>query len=381
MEFDFSDQQKAMVNTVREFAVKEIIPSAEELDRTAQFPYDLFKKCGELGLTAVLFPEEFGGLGLDTMTYVLVVQELARGDMSLAVTYFVSVVNGMFLVENAARKFQEKYVPGIASGEAIGAFGLTEPDAGSDSRSMRTRAILDGDEYIINGTKNFITNAGTEITTFANIICIVDQDESGNNLHGIVLVPRDNPGYRVNQGYKKMGWRSSDTREIYLEDCRVPADHLLVGHATGLKAAFESLCLGRMGLAASSLGLAMAAYDASMEYAKTRIQFGQPISRFQRVQDMLVDMEVRIQAARLLLYKAAYLRDSGKDFRKAASIAKYYCSETGKICADYGVQIHGGYGYLDEYAVSRYYRDIRIATIGDGTSQIQKMIIAKFIGC
>jgi len=379
MEFEISADKKAMVNTIREFVVAEVVPVAAELDRTAQFPYNLYKKCGELGITGIFFPEEFGGLALDTMTYVLAIQELARGDMSLAVSVFVSMVNGIFLVENAPRKFQEEYVPGIVSAEAAGAFGLTEPDAGSDSRAMRTKAILKGDNYVINGTKNFITNAGTDITTFTNIIAIVDKDEASANLHGIILVPTKTPGYKTNNGYNKMGWRSSDTREIYLEECSVPCDHLIASPGKGLKAAFESLCIGRMGLAASSVGLARAAYDASLNYAKTRIQFGRPIWEFQRVEDMLVEMDVRIQAAQLLLYKAAYLRDTGRDFRKAASIAKYYCTETGKMCADYGVQIHGGNGYMDEYPVSRYYRDIRIATIGDGTSQIQRMIIGKFI--
>lgn len=383
MNFNLTDEQKAIRETVRKFAHGEVAPRAEELDRSGEFPYDLVKRCAEIGIIGLLFPEEMGGSGADTISWILAVEELARGDMSLAVTIFVSTINGYGLYEGGSEELKQRFIPPLLKGEALGALGLTEPNAGSDNQSIQTTARLDGDEFVINGAKCFITNPGTEISSFVNVVAVLGQRSDGRKEFGNIVVPCDTPGFRVSKPYRKMGWRSSDTRELYFEDCRVPRAYQLKPRIPGLGATLLLLSLGRISLAASAIGLAQACLDHSLKYARERVQFGRPISSFQRVQDMLVDMHVEIEAARLLNLKAAFLRDQGQEQAafNAASVAKLYGTEAGKRCADLAVQVHGGYGYMDEFPVSRYYRDIRIATIGDGTSEIQRMLIARSLGC
>lgn len=381
MDFDLTEEHKIVRNAVREFAQKEVAPRAEELDRTGAFPYDLVKKCGEIGVTSMLFPESIGGSGADTISYSLALEEIARADMSLAVTIFCSVAGGIAVHEFGKKELVQEFVPPIVKGEAITGFALTEPDAGSDNRSIRTTAFRNGDEIVINGTKCFVSNGGTDITKFVSVFAIMEVTSKDEKKFGIVLVPNCTPGFEVSKEYQKMGWRSSNTVELHFDDCRVPAANVIVNPGEGMKQAVAMLAVGRIGLSSSSIGLAQACIDASLKYAKARIQFNRPISAFQRVQDMLVEMAVEIDAARLLTHRAAFLRDQKRSFHTEASVAKLYATEAAKKCADFAVQIHGGYGYIDEYAVSRYYRDIRIATIGDGTSQIQRMIIAKALGC
>jgi len=381
MNFDLTEEQKSIRETVRRFAENEVAPRAEELDRTGEFPYDLVKKCGGIGLTGLLFPESVGGSDADTVSWCLGIEELSRADMSLGTTIFVSCVNGRLTYEKAPPDKMQEWITPVALGEGLASFGLTEPDAGSDNRSIRTTAFRDGDEVVINGTKCFITNAGTKISKFTNVIAQMDPTPEGKKQFGIVVVPTGTPGFSVSKKYRKMGWRSSDTTELSFEDCRVPVTNIIAAPGDGLRHAFALLTLGRISLASSSIGLAQACFDASMKYSQERVQFNKPIASFQRVQDMLVEMMVGIDAARLLTLKAAVLRDQGRKYQTEASVAKLYATEVGKRSADLAVQIHGGYGYMDEYAVSRYYRDIRIATIGDGTSEIQRMILARALGC
>jgi butyryl-CoA dehydrogenase len=382
MNFELTDEQKAIRETVRKFAEKEVWPRAEELDRTGEFPYDLVKRCADIGVQGILFPEELGGSNSGVVSWAMAIEELARGDASLAVTIFVACCNAYMIQEYGTREMIQNWVVPVILGEAVGAFGLTEPDAGSDNRSMRTTAEIKGDKIILNGTKNFITNPGTKISKFINVVCAVksDSDNLRDRSFCLVVVPNGTPGYTVSEKYRKMGWRSSDTRECYFDNCEIPVENMIGAPGQGLEVGWKVLNLGRISLAATSIGVGEASLDASLKYAKERVQFGKPIGSFQRVQDMIVEMAVEMEAARLLTLKAAYLWENNIPSQKHFSMAKLYATEAGKKATDLGVQIHGGYGFMDEYPVSRYYRDIRIHTIGDGTSQIQRMIIAQSLG-
>lgn len=382
MNFFLTDEQKAIRETVRKFAQKEVAPRGEEMDRTCEFPYDLVKRCGEIGVMGILYPEDVGGSYGDAVSYALAIEEIARGDMSLAATIFVAIVNGLFLYENGDKEMIREWVEPIVRGEGVASFGITEPEAGSDNRSIRTTASIRGDKIIVNGTKSFITNPGTKISKYISVVCALESET--HNLRDrpfcIVVVPNGTPGYTVSQGYRKMGWRSSDTRECHFEDCEVPLEYMIAQPGKGLESGWGVLNMGRISLAASSVGLAQASLDASLKFANERIQFGKPIGRFQRVQDMLVEMAMQIEAARLLTLQAAFLWERDRSVQKEISMAKLYATEAAKKAADMGVQIHGGFGFMDEFAVSRYYRDVRINTIGDGTSEIQRAIIARTLG-
>ncbi|MBU2550196.1 MAG: acyl-CoA dehydrogenase family protein [Proteobacteria bacterium] len=382
MNFNLTEEQKAIRETVRKFAQAEVAPRAEELDRTGEFPYDLVKRCAEVGIQGLLFPEELGGTNADVLSWVLAIEELARGDASLAVTIFVGAGAGAVIQQRGTPEMIRDWVLPIIIGEGIGSFAITEPDAGSDNRSIRTTAEIRGDRIVVNGVKSFITNPGTKISKFINTVCALksDVDNPRDRPFCIVSIPTGTTGYTVSEKYRKMGWRSSDTRECRFDDCVVPLNHMISQPGKGLEEGWGVLNLGRISLAATSVGLAQASLDASLKFARQRVQFGRPIGSFQRVQDMVVEMAVEIEAARLLTLQAAFLWEQDHDVQKEISMAKLYATEAAKKVADLGVQVHGGFGFMDEYAVSRYYRDVRIHTIGDGTSQIQRMIIARTLG-
>lgn len=382
MNFDLTDEQKSIRETVRKFAQKEVAPRAEELDRTGEFPYDLVKRCSEVGIQGILFPEELGGSNGDVISWALAIEELARGDASLAVTIFVGAGTGLMIYEKGTEEMIRNWVIPIIKGEGIGSFSITEPDAGSDNRRIRTTAQIMGHKIIVNGVKSFITNPGTKISKFNGVVCALksDVDNPRDRSFCIVVVPNGTPGYTVSEKYRKMGWRSSDTRECNFDNCEVPVENMLVQPGEGLEEGFLVLNMGRISLAATSVGLAQASLDASLKYSKERVQFGKPIGHFQRVQDMIVEMALEIEAARLLTLQAAYMVSKGRTVQRQISMAKLYATEAAKRVADLGVQVHGGFGFMDEFAVSRYYRDVRIHTIGDGTSEMQRMIIARTLG-
>ena len=397
MDFTLTPEQELIRRTCRDFAQQVIAPRAEEMDRTASFPYDIVEQMAKLGLMGLPFPEKYGGAGADTVSYALAVEEIARADASTAITMAAHISLGaspFYLFGTEVQK-QDYLVP-LARGERLWAFGLTEPGAGSDAGATSTRAELRDGHWVVNGTKCFITNSGTRITGGVTITAITAPPrplrERGSRGEGAggehtrpeisnLIIPSGAPGFNVAPSYHKMGWRASDTHELSFRDCAVPEENLLGARGNGLKQFLEILDGGRISVAALSVGLAQACYDAAFAYAKERQQFGQPISRFQAIQFKLADMATEIELARLMTLKAAWLKDQGKDFRLAAGMAKLYAAETSKRAADQAVQIHGGYGFMDEYAVSRYWRDCKINEIGEGTSEIQRLVIARLLGC
>ena len=382
MDFTLSDEQQAIRETSREFAEQEIKPRAEEMDRTGAFPYDLVRKMGELGLLGLPFPEEYGGAGADFLSYCLAIEEVSRGDVSVGITMEAHTSLGaspFYLF--GSREQKEYYLPPLARGEHLWAFGLTEPEAGSDSGGTRTRAVLKDGNWHINGSKSFITNAGTEMTGGVTITAVTGKRPDGRNEITNIIVPKSTPGYSIGTAYKKMGWKASDTRPLTFEDCVVPEENILGQRGDGFKQFMQILDAGRVAIAALSVGLAQACLDEALAYAKERKQFGQPISTYQAIQFKLADMDMEIELARLMYYKAAWLHMQGKPYSREASMAKLFASETAKRAADQAVQIHGGYGFMDEFPVSRYWRSVKINEIGEGTSEVQRMVIAKLLGC
>jgi short-chain 2-methylacyl-CoA dehydrogenase len=382
MDFSLNEEQLAIRETCREFAEQEIKPHAEEMDRTAAFPYELMRKMGELGLLGLPFPEEYGGAGADFLSYCIAIEEISRGDVSVGITMEAHTSLGaspFFLFGSEEQK--ERYLPPLARGEQLWSFGLTEPEAGSDSGGTRTRAVLRDGSWHINGSKSFITNAGTAITGGVTITAVTGKRPDGHNEITNIIVPKGTPGYIIGNSYKKMGWKASDTRPLTFEDCIVPEGDILGERGDGFKQFMEILDGGRIAIAALSVGLAQACLDEALSYAKERKQFGQPISKFQGIQFKLADMDTEIELARLMYYKAAWLHMQGQPYTREASMAKLFASETAKRAADQAVQIHGGYGFMDEFPVSRYWRSVKINEIGEGTSEVQRMVIAKLLGC
>ncbi len=382
MDFSLNEEQMAIRDTCREFAEQEIKPRAEEMDHTGQFPYDLIKKMGELGLLGLPFPEEYGGAGADFLSYCLAIEEISRGDSGVGITMEAHTSLGaspFYLFGSEAQK--QHYLPALTSGKQLWAFGLTEPEAGSDSGGTATRAILRDGHWHINGSKAFITNAGTDMTGGVTITAVTGKTSKGHKEITNIIVPKETPGYIIGNPYKKMGWKASDTRPLTFEDCVIPAADILGQPGDGFKQFMQILDAGRVAIAAVAVGLAQACLDEALSYAKTRKQFGQPISKFQAIQFKLADMDTEIELARLMYYKAAWLHMQGKPYTREASIAKLFASETAKRAADQAVQIHGGYGFMDEYPVSRYWRSVKINEIGEGTSEIQRILIAKSLGC
>lgn len=382
MDFALNEEQLAIRNTCREFAEQEIKPLAEEMDRTGEFPYTLIRKMGQLGLLGIPFPEEYGGAGADFLSYCLAIEEISRGDVSVGITMEAHTSLGaspFYLF--GSKEQRERFLPPLARGEQLWAFGLTEPEAGSDSGGTQTRAVLRNEHWSINGSKCFITNAGTEMTGGVTITAITGKRSNGHNQITNIIVPKATPGYIIGNSYKKMGWKASDTRPLTFEDCLVPAENILGQPGDGFKQFMQILDAGRVAISALSVGLAQACLDEALSYAQQRKQFGQPISKFQAIQFKLADMDTEIELARLMYYKAAWLHMQGKPYTREAAIAKLFASEMAKRAADQAVQIHGGYGFMDEFPVSRYWRSVKINEIGEGTSEVQRMVIAKHLGC
>jgi len=376
MDFDLSDDHELIRRTVRDFAEGEVAPVAEELDREKRFPYEIVAKLGELGLMGIPFPEEVGGAGGDSLAYALAVEELTRIDSSVAITMCAHTSLGtqpIYLYGSPAQK--EEWLPRLCAGEVLGAFGLTEPEAGSDAGNTRTRAVRKNGSWVIDGAKQFITNAGTDISGVVCITARTGEDEISN-----LLVPNGTPGYAQGEPYRKIGWHASDTRPLVFEGCRVPEENLLGGRGQGFKQFLHILDIGRIGVAAMGVGLAQGALDMALAYAKERRAFGRPISKFQAIQAKLADLSTEIEAARLLTYKAARLKDAGRSFTLTAAQAKLKTGRLAVRAADEAVQIHGGYGYIEEYPVARFYRDAKILTIGEGTDEVQQMVIARALG-
>jgi short/branched chain acyl-CoA dehydrogenase len=379
MEFDLSSEQRQVRDLVREFASEEIAPGAGERDEHEELPLDIVKKLGELGICGVPLPEDVGGLGADAVTWALVIEELGRADPSVAVT--VSVASGLaggMVDRYGSDEQRQRWLPPIASGEMLAGFGLTEPGSGSDAGALRTKARLVGGEWVIDGSKAFISNSGTPITGFVVVACRTEDGQEG----GIssIVVPAEAEGFVVGPPYRKLGWRSSDTHELSFEACRVPEDHLLGDRGKGLAQCLAALDDGRISIAALSVGLAQGCLDASVAYAKEREAFGRPIGAYQAIAFKLADMRAAIEAARLLTYRAAWLKDEGRPYTTDAAIAKLRASETAVDVAREAIQVHGGYGYTEEFPVARAYRDAKVLEIGEGTSEILRLVIARDLG-
>jgi len=377
MDFELSDEQRLLRDTVRDFARNEVAPRAAELDATKSFPYELVGMLGELGLMGIPFPVEYGGGGADNLSYALAVEELARIDSSVAITMAAHTSLGtmpIYLWGDDSQR--EEWLPQLCSGQRLAAFGLTEPEAGSDAGNTRTRARLDDGEWMIDGAKQFITNAGTEISACVTITARTGDDEISN-----IIVPNGTPGYEIGEAYRKMGWNASDTRPLSFDGCRVPESNLLGPRGQGFKQFLQILDGGRIGVAAMGLGLAQGALDEALAYAKERQAFGRPIASFQAIQGKIADVATEIEAARLLTYRAAVLKDRGEPFTLTAAQAKLKTGRLAVRAAEEAVQVHGGYGYIEEYPVCRFYRDAKILTIGEGTDEVQQMVIARALGC
>jgi short/branched chain acyl-CoA dehydrogenase len=374
--FELPDETRLLQQTVRDFAESEIAPAAEDLDRTKAFPYDIVRKLGELGLMGIPFPEEVGGAGGTSRQYTVAVEELARVDSSVAITMCAHTSLGtqpIFLFGSPEQ--HERFLPDLCSGRKLGAFGLTEPEAGSDAANVKTHAKLEDGSWIVNGAKQFITNAGTAVSGHVTITALTDTN--GSREISNIIVETGTPGYEQGDPYRKMGWHASDTRPLSFVNCQVPEENLLGPRGAGLKQFMKVLDIGRIGVAAMGVGLAQGALEQALAYAKERRAFGKSIATFQTIQAKLADMATEIEAARLLTYRAAWLKDNGVPFSLAAAQAKLKTGRLAVRTAEEAVQIHGGYGYIEEYPVCRFYRDAKILTIGEGTDEIQQMVIAR----
>ena len=376
MFFELSDETRALRDTVRDFAVQEVAPVAEHLDQTKSFPIDLVRKMGELGWMGIPFPERYGGAGGSSLQYAIAVEELTRIDSSVAITMCAHTSLGTQPIHLFGTEEQkQRLMPDLTSGRKLGAFGLTEPEAGSDAGNVKTRASLEGGSWTIDGAKQFITNAGTELSGHVAITARTGENEISN-----LIVENGTAGYEQGEPYRKMGWNASDTRPLTFTGCEVPEENLLGPRGQGFKQFLHILDIGRIGVAAMGVGLAQGALDEALKYAKERQAFGQSISKFQSIQAKLADMSTEIEAARLLTYKAAWEKDEGRNFTLTAAQAKLKTGRLAVRCAEEAVQIHGGYGYIEEYPVCRMYRDAKILTIGEGTDEVQQMVIARALG-
>ena len=376
MNFDLTDEQELLRRTVSEFAVTRVAPIAEEIDREQRFPYELVAEMAELGLMGIPIPEEYGGAGADTVSYAIAIEELTRIDSSVAITVAAHTSLGtmpIYLFGTDEQK--EEWLPRLASGKGLAAFGLTEASSGSDAGAIRTRAELKDGSWIVNGSKMFITNAGTEITACVTITALTADGETSN-----IIVPNGTPGYEISAPMHKLGWRASDTRELSFKECAVPEGNLLGPRGQGFQQFMEILDGGRISVAAMGVGLAQGAYDLALAYAKERQQFGRPIATFQAIQFALADMATEIDAGRQLVYRAAWLKDEGKPFALAAAQAKLYTGLLSNRVVNAALQVHGGYGFMAEFPISRLYRDQKILEIGEGTNEVQRMVIAKHLG-
>lgn len=380
MNFELTEVQQMIRDTVRDFAERDIKPVAKELDEKAEFSFDLTRKMGELGLFGMHVPEQYGGQGLDILSYIIAVEEIARIDGSQAATLAAHNSLGIGpLLDYGTEEQKMKYLPQLCTGEALWSFGLTEPGAGSDSRGTKTTAVIENDQWVINGSKIFITNASVDISIGCTVQA-VSGEENGKKIFTTIIVEKDTPGFKRVPMHGKMMWRASDTAELYFDDVRVPKENILGKVGEGSHIMLHTLDGGRLSIAAMGLGCAQGAFELALNYANERKQFGKPISKFQVNAFKLADMATKIELGRNLLYKACWLKDNGKPYSKEAAMAKLYCSEIAKEVADEAVQIHGGYGLMKDYDVERFYRDQRLLQVGEGTSEIQRLVISRLIG-
>jgi len=380
MNFDLSEEQQLIRSTVRDFAEREIKPLAKDLDEKGEFSVELTKKMGEMGLFGMYLPEQYGGGGMDTLSYIIAVEELARVDSSQAATLAAHNSLGIGPIYYFGTEEQkQKYLPKLSTGENLWGFGLTEPDAGSDSRGTKTKAIKQGDNYVINGSKIFITNAASQLAMGSSVQTVSGEDEKGRPIFTTFLVDKETKGYSAVPMHGKMMWRASDTAELYFDNMEVDSSTLLGKVGEGSKIMLQTLDNGRLSIAAMGLGLAQGAFEMAIQYAHERKQFGKTIYSFQNTGFKMAEAATKIEMARNLLYKACWLKDNKKPFAKEAAMSKYICSEIAKEVADLGVQIHGGYGLMKDYDIERFYRDQRLLQIGEGTSEIQKLVIARYL--
>lgn len=382
MNFELNEEQNMLRKTVRDFAEGEIAPVAMELDKKEEFSYDLTKKMGDLGLLGVTIPQEYGGMGMDTLSYIIAVEELSRIDASQAATIAAHNSLGVGpLFEFGSEDQKRKYIPKLVTGDALWGFGLTEPNAGSDAGGTQTNAKFSNGQWTVNGSKIFITNASTDITLGSTVQCITENREDGKKEYSCLIIENDTPGFETRAMKDKLVWRASNTSELFFDNVKVPEENLLGKRGEGFHQMLKTLDAGRLSIAAMGLGGAQGAFDLALKYSAERKQFGKPINKFQANSFKLADMATEIEAARLLLYKACWLKDHGKAFAKEAAMAKLYCSEVMYRAANHAVQIHGGYGLMEEYNVARFYRDQKLLEIGEGTSEIQRLVISRYLGC
>jgi alkylation response protein AidB-like acyl-CoA dehydrogenase len=375
MDFELTDDQRMIREMVRDFAQKEIVPIAGEMDKTEEFPWPVIRKMAELGILGLPFPEKYGGAGADTVSYAIAVEEISRASGSVGITLAAHISLGTYPIYAFGTEEQkQRFLPPLTTGQGLGAFGLTEPGAGSDAGATKTTALRQGNEWVINGQKTFITNGA--IAESIIVSAVTDRNRGTKGISSFI-VPKGAPGFQPGRNEDKLGLRASVTSQLFFSDCRVPLENLLGQAGDGFKQMLITLDGGRISIGAMALGLAQAALDASLQYSKERVQFGQPIAHFQAIQWMLADMATEIDCARLMVYRAAWLKDRGKRFSREAAMAKLYASEAAGRACNKAIQIHGGYGYTRDYPVERYWRDARLCEIGEGTSEIQRLVIAR----
>jgi short-chain 2-methylacyl-CoA dehydrogenase len=381
MDFELAPEQQEFRKVVRDFAEQVVAPRAEAMDREERLDPQVLARMAELGLFGLPFPEEYGGMGADYLTLCIAIEELARVDSSVAITLEAAVgLGAMPIYRFGSQEQRRRWLPRLASGEGIAAFGLTEPGGGSDAGALRTRARLDGEQWVIDGTKAFITNAGLPNSALVTIAAVTGERADGRAEITNLIVPAGTPGYTVGRAYAKLGWHASDTRELVFQDCRVPADHQLGQRGEGLRNFLRTLAEGRIAIAALASGLCQGCVDESVRYARERRAFGKPIASFQAIAFKIADMEVAAHTARLAYYHAAAKLLAGQPFHKEAAIAKLHASEAAVRCAREAVQVHGGYGFMDEFPVARFYRDAKVLEIGEGTSEVMRILVGRALG-
>jgi len=387
VDFELSEEQRAVRDLCRDFAAEVVAPAAPDLDREHRFPYEIVRQMGEMGLFGLPFSEEWGGVGGDFLSYCIAIEEISRGDAGVGITLEAAVSLGAAPIHDfGTREQKERLLPDLLAGRRLWAFGLTEPGAGSDAGATRTRAELREGGWLINGAKQFITNSGTEISAGVTITAVTDRRaDAARGEISAILVPQGTPGYSVLPPYRKLGWHSSDTHPLAFDDCEVPEENLLGRRGGGYQQFLRALTGGRIAIAALSVGLAQACLDAALSYSHERSAFGRPISAFQAIQFKIADMATEVELARLATYRAAVAYGGSQatmgEVQRMAAMAKLFASETSKRAADQAVQIHGGYGFIEDYPVARYWRDAKVNEIGEGTSEVQRMLIARELGC
>ena len=381
MDLDLPEETQEFRSVVREFAEDVVAPRAEEMDRQGELPMDVVKQMGELGLFGLPFPEEYGGQGSDFLTLCVAIEELARVDSSIAITLEAAVgLGAMPIFEFGTEDQKQRWLVPMAKGEILGAFGLTEPGGGSDAGATKTTAGLEDGAWVVNGSKAFITNSGTPITGLVTITAVTGREDGGRKEISAIIVPADTPGLEVGASYRKMGWHASDTHELSFNDCRVPEDHLLGERGKGYAQFLRILDDGRIAIASLAVGLMQGCLEQSVKYASERQAFGRPIAGFQAIHFKIADMKVAVENARMATYRAAWLKQRGRPYKAEAAEAKLYASEMAVTVAREAVQVHGGYGFMEEFPVARFYRDSKVLEIGEGTSEVMRILIARELG-